>query len=80
MKYIVYENNSQEYMLTFPGDRTQRQHKEIAEALGLELIVAAGMFMEVAGRKVFNGESMTLNIKSRGHIDRDLYIEQCRRG
>ena len=79
MKYIVYVNNGKEFMITFPGDRTERQHKEVAEALGLKSIVAAGMFMEIAGRKLFNGESITLNIKSRGDIDRDLYIEQSKR-
>ncbi len=79
MKYIVYKNNGKEFILTFPGDRTERQHKEVAEALGLTSIVAAGMFLEIAGRKVFNGESLTLDIKSRGDIDRDLYIEQSKR-
>ena len=79
MKYIVYVNNGKEFMITFPGDRTERQHKQIAEALELSSIVAAGMFIEAGGRKIFNGESLTLDIKSRGEIDRDLYIEQSRR-
>ena len=79
MKYIVYKNNGKEFMITFPGERGERQHKEIAEALGLTSIVFAGMFIEVAGRKMFNGESLTLDIKSRGDIDRDLYIEQSKR-
>jgi hypothetical protein len=79
VKYIVYKNNGEEFIITFSGKKGQPQHKDVAEALGLTSIVAAGMFMEVVGRKIFNGESMTLNIKSRGDVDRDLYIEQCRR-
>lgn len=81
MKYIVYKDPSgKEHVIVFPGDKGQPQHRDIANALGFdnEDIVAAGMFIEVAGRKVFNGESFTLDIKSRGKIDRDLYIEQCR--
>ena len=79
MKYIVYKNHGKEFMVTFPGDRTERQHKEIAEALGLSSIIAAGFFLELGSRKIFDGESTTLNIKSRGEVDRDLYIEQTRR-
>jgi hypothetical protein len=78
VKYIVYVNNGKEFMITFPGDRSERQHIQISESLGLESIVAAGMFIEVAGRKIFSGESMTLDIKSRGDIDKELYIEQWR--
>ena len=79
MKYIVYIDNGQEYIIMFPGNASQPQHKDIAEALGLKEIVSAGFFMEIVGRKRFMGESMSLNIKSRGDIDKDLYIEQCRR-
>lgn len=77
MKYIVYKDNGEEFIIVFPGDRSQRQHKEIAEALDLKDIVSAGFFIEACGRKRFMGESMTLNIESRGDIDRDLYINQC---
>jgi hypothetical protein len=79
MKYIVYRNNGEEYMITFPGDSSQPQHKEIADALGLDNIVSAGFFMEVVGRKRFLGGSMTLDVESRGDIDRDLYLNQCMR-
>lgn len=78
MKYIVYEDNGQEFMITFSGQKGQPEHKSIADRLGLINIVAAGFFLEVGGRKKFTGESMTLNIPSRGDIDRDLYIEQGR--
>ena len=77
MKYIVYKDNGEEFIIVFPGDRSQPQHKEIAESLGLKDIVSAGFFIEACGRKRFMGESMTLNIESRGDIDRDLYINQC---
>ena len=79
MKYIVYENNGKEHMITFPGDASEPQHKEIADALGLEKIVSAGFSLDIAGRKKFLGESFTLGIESRGEIDRDLYIEQSKR-
>ena len=79
MKYIVYKNNGEEFMITFPSDRSQPQHKEVAEALGLKDIVSAGFFMEIVGRKRFLGESMTLGVESRGDVDRDLYINQCMR-
>lgn len=82
MKYIAYKDpTGKEHIIVFPGDTTQPQHRDIANALGFdnEDIVAAGFFLEIRNRKVFTGESMSLNIKSRGHIDRDLYIEQCKR-
>lgn len=82
MKYIVYKDPTEkEYIIVFPGDKTQPQHRDIANALGFdkEDIVAAGFFLEIGNRKVFSGESMSLNIKSRGHKDRDLYIEQSER-
>ena len=79
MKYIVYENNGKEHIVTFPSDSSEPQHKEIADALGLKEIVAAGFFLEIGGRKKFMGESFTLGIESRGDIDRDLYIEQSKR-
>lgn len=79
MKYIVYEDNGEEYMITFPGGSGQPKHKEIADGLGLKDIVSAGFFLEVVGRKRFLGESMTLNVESRGDVDRDLYINQCMR-
>lgn len=82
MKYIVYKDPiGSEYMIVFPGDATQPQHRDIANALGFdkEDIVAAGFFLEIGNRKVFSGESMSLDIKSRGEIDRDLYIEQSKR-
>jgi GGDEF domain-containing protein len=78
VKYLVYKNNGKEFILVFPGDSSERQHKQIAEALNLTDIISAGFFLEIGTRKVFTGESMSLNIKSRGHADRDLYIEQCR--
>ena len=79
-KYIVYENEGTEHVIIFPGDKTEKQHKEIADGLGLKNIVAAGFFMEIAGKKFFTGESTSLNIESRGDVDKELYIEQCRRG
>lgn len=79
MKYIVYVNNGKEFMLVFPGDASESRHKDIAAALKLDSIVSAGFFLEIGSRKVFSGESMSLKIKSRGHKDRDLYIEQCKR-
>lgn len=79
MKYIVYKDNGKEFMITFSGDADQPQHKEIAEALGLKDIVSAGFFLEIVGRKRFMGESMTLEIESRGEVDRDLYINQAMR-
>lgn len=79
MKYIVYRDNGEEFIVTFPGDSSQPQHKEIAEALGLKDIVSAGFFMEITGRKRFFGESMSLEVKSRGDIDRNLYLNQAMR-
>lgn len=79
MKYIVYKSEGEELIITFPGNSNQPEHKEVAESLGLKDIMAAGFFMEIAGRKFFTGESMSLNIESRGDVDRDLYVEQCRR-
>ena len=82
MKYIVYKDpTGSEYIITFPGNANQPQHRDIANALGLdkENILAAGFFMEVSGKKYFNGESMSLDVKSRGDIDKELYIEQGRR-
>ena len=79
MKYIVYKDNGEEFMITFSGDSSQPQHKQIAEALGLKDIVSAGFFLEVVGRKRFLGESMTLEVGSRGEVDRDLYLNQCMR-
>lgn len=82
MKYIVYKDPSgSEHIIVFPGDANQPQHRDIANAMGFdkEDIVAAGFFLEINNRKVFSGESMSLNIKSRGHTDRDLYIEQSKR-
>lgn len=79
MKYIVYKNNGEEYMITFPGDAGEPQHLEIADALGLKDRVAAGFFMEINGKKRFMGESMSMGLKSRGEVDRDLYINQCMR-
>lgn len=81
-KYIAYKDpKGNEHIIVFPGDANQPQHRDIANALGFdrEDIVAAGFFLEVAGRKLFSGESMSLEVKSRGDIDKDLYIEQCRR-
>ena len=79
MKYIVYVNNGKEHMITFTSDKCEPQHKDIADALGLEKIVAAGFFLDIAGRKKFMGESFTLGVESRGEVDRDLYIEQSKR-
>lgn len=77
MKYIIYTSNGKEYVITFPGEKN---HKKVAEALELTDIIAAGFFMEVAGKKFFTGESTSLNIESRGDVDLEAYIEQCRRG
>lgn len=79
MKYIVYKNNGEEYMIIFPGKSGQPKHKEVADALGLKDIVSAGFFLEVVGRKRFLGESSTLEVGSRGDVDRDLYINQAMR-
>ncbi|MCK5602085.1 hypothetical protein KAR91_09455 [Candidatus Pacearchaeota archaeon] len=79
MKYIVYRDNGEEFMITFPGGGSQPRHKGIAEALGLKDIVSAGFFMEIIGRKRFFGESKSLGVKSRGDIDRDLYLNQAMR-
>ena len=82
-KYIAYKDpcDGKEYMITFPSDRNQPQHRDIANALGLERedIVGAGQYIDLKGRIKFLGESMTLDIKSRGDIDKELYIEQGRR-
>ncbi|MCK5615262.1 hypothetical protein KAR91_76065 [Candidatus Pacearchaeota archaeon] len=80
MKYVVYENEGMEHVITFSGERTEKNHKELTDALGLKKIVAAGFFMEIAGNKFFTGESASLGIGSRGDVDKELYIEQCRRG
>ena len=82
-KYIAYKDqlDGKEYMITFPRDRNQPQHRDIANALGLERddIVGAGQYIDLKGRVNFLGESFTLDIKSRGDIDKELYIEQSRR-
>ena len=82
-KYIAYKDpcDGKEYMITFPGDRNQPQHRDIANALGFERedMVGAGQYIDVGGRIVFSGESFTLDIKSRGDIDKELYIEQGRK-
>lgn len=82
MKYFAYKDVADnEYIITFSGDKTQPQHKDIADALGIDIddIVGAGFFLEIGDRKKFMGESFTLGIGSRGEIDRDLYIEQSKR-
>ncbi len=82
MKYFAYKDVAgNEYIITFSGNKTQPQHNDVAKALGIDTddIVGAGFFLEVGGRKKFMGESFTLGIESRGEIDRDLYIEQCKR-
>ena len=81
MKYISFNKNGIDSIITFPSEKGQLQHKEIAECLGLQKkdILGAGFFMEVAGKKFFTGESMSLGIESRSDVDKDLYIEQCRR-
>ena len=82
-KYIAYKDpcDGKEYMITFPSDSNQPQHRDIANALGFERedIVGAGQYIDFKGRIKFMGESFTLDIKSRGDIDKELYIEQCRR-
>ena len=82
-KYIAYKDScdGKEYMITFPGDRNQPQHRDIANAMGFEKddILGAGQYIDVGGRIVFSGESFTLDIKSRGDIDKELYIEQGRK-
>lgn len=81
MKYISFTKNGTESIITFPGERDHLRHDEVAKHLGIakENILGAGFFMEIAGKKFFTGESASLDIESRGDIDRDLYIEQCRR-
>lgn len=79
MKYIVYLDNGEEHMVLFPSGASLPEHVDVANALGLRVIVSAGFFMEIAGRKKFMGESMSLGIESRGDVDKDLYIEQSRR-
>jgi hypothetical protein len=81
-KYIAYKDPSgKEYIMTFPSDRDQPQHRDIANAMGFEKedILGAGQYIDVGGRIVFGGDSLTLDIKSRGDIDKALYIEQSRR-
>lgn len=81
MKYISYNRNGVDCVITFSGDKSHLRHDEVAKFLGIEKdkILGAGFFMEIAGKKFFTGESTSLDIESRGDVDKDLYIEQCRR-
>jgi len=81
MKYISYSNNGVDCVITFPGEKSQLRHDEVANFSEIEKkdILGAGFFMEIAGKKFFTGESTSLDIKSRGDVDKELYIEQCRR-
>ena len=81
-KYISYKDPSgKEYIITFPSDRKQPQHRDIANAMGFERgdILGAGQYIDIGGKIIFGGESLTLDIKSRGDIDKELYIEQSKR-
>jgi len=83
MKYISYRKNvkggSREFIIVFPGGSNHFSHKEVVEMFGIDIddILGAGFFMEIKGRKVFNGESLSLGIVSRGEVDRDLFIAQA---
>ncbi len=81
MKYISYKKDGIDYIITFPGDTSQLRHDQVADYLGIqkEDILGAGFFMEIAGKKFFTGESTSLGVESRGDVDKELYIEQCRR-
>lgn len=82
MKYISYrkkiKGSFREFIVVFPGDSNNPNHEEFAERFGIDKddILGAGFFIEIKGRKFFNGESLTLGISSRGEVDRDLYIKQ----
>jgi hypothetical protein len=70
-KYIVTSDGGKEKMLTFDREKI---HKN--EAKGKGLIVAAGFILVSRKMVICSGESISLDIKSRGKIDEELFLKQ----
>lgn len=68
-KYIIFGDSGFPEAVAFSETIV---HKDIANGLGAKHIIGAGFFMMIDGRFHCYGESISLDVKSRGVLDSEI--------